>query len=187
MGVGEGFLNLPNVLKSVRILNAEWGLQIGARRITLSTVGVPGTIDKLIASGLQVNLAISLHAPTDELRAQLIPYRNLMTVEDLMNAAEDYYEFTGREATFEYVLLAGVNDSPELGKALAKRIRAVHATVNLIPYNEVEGAAFQRPSMNAVKEFRHALESRGINVTLRRRHGSGVLAACGQLRRDATG
>ncbi len=185
MGIGEAFLNLPRLMKAIRILNAPWGLHVGARRMTVSTIGIPGTLDALIASGLQVNLAISLHAPTDELRRKLIPYKRLMTVEDLMNAAEDYYELTGREATFEYVLLAGVNDTPEIAKVLAKAVKSCHATVNLIPYNEVEGSRFRTPTMKAIKEFRFALESRGVNVTLRRRHGTGVHAACGQLRLDA--
>ncbi len=185
MGIGEGLLNLPRLLKAVHILNAPWGLNIGARRMTVSTVGIPGTVEKLIASGLQISLAISLHAPTDELRAKLIRHKTLMSVEDLMNAAEDYYEYTGREPTFEYVLLAGVNDSADMAKALAKRLKSVHATVNLIPYNEVEGSGFKRPSMNIVKDFRRALETRGVNVTLRRRHGEGVRAACGQLRLDS--
>ena len=189
MGVGEPLLNLPRLLKAIRILNAPWGLNVGARRMTVSTVGVPATIDKLIAAGIQVNLAISLHGPTDEMRAKLIPYARLMRVDDLMNAAEDYYEFTGREPTFEYVLLAGVNDTPEVAKVLAKTVKPVHATVNLIPYNEVvlargEKSEFKTPSMKSVKEFRFALESRGVNVTLRRRHGTGVHAACGQLRLD---
>ncbi len=184
MGVGEPLLNLPRLMKAIRILNAPWGLGIGARRMTVSTVGIPGTIDRLIQSGLQINLAISLHAPTDELRAKLIPHKSLMRVEDLMNAAEDYYELTGREATFEYVLLAGVNDSPDDSKALAKKIKACHATVNLIPYNEVEGSPFKSPARKAVGDFRSALEARGIKVTQRKRHGSGVHAACGQLRLD---
>ena len=187
MGVGEPFLNFPRLMKAIRILNAPWGLHLGARRMTVSTVGIPGTIDKLIQSGLQVNLAISLHAPTDEVRAKLIPYKSLMRVEDLMNAAEDYYELTGRETTFEYVLIADVNDSLDDVKALAKKIKACHATVNLIPYNEVEGSPWKAPSKKAVGDFRNGLIARGINVTLRKRHGAGVHAACGQLRLDAMG
>jgi 23S rRNA (adenine2503-C2)-methyltransferase len=148
---------------------------------------VPGGIEKLAASGVQVNLAVSLHAPNDALRARIVPYKSLVSVDQLIDEAEDYYVATGREATFEYVLIAGVNDSPEIAKELAKKVKPCHATVNLIPYNDVELARFEAPSPKAVSAFREILEHKGVKVTLRRRHGTGVRAACGQLRLDATG
>jgi len=185
MGIGEGLLNLKSLVKAIRILNAPWATHLGARRMTVSTVGIPGTISALAEIGLQVNLAISLHAPNDALRARLIPYKNLARVDDLIDAAEDFYLATGREVTFEYVMLSGVNDSPQLADELARKIKPCHATVNLIPYNEVEGAGYQTASSDAVKAFRRVLEAKEVRVTSRRRHGTGVRAACGQLRLDA--
>lgn len=187
MGIGEGLLNFRNLVKAVRVLNAPWGMQIGARRMTVSTVGIPGTIEKLAELGLQINLAISLHAATDELRKQLIPHGRLMRVQQLIDAAEDYYLATGREVTFEYVLLAGVNDSAEMAARLAEKIKPCHAAVNLIPYNEVEGAAFRRPSAEGLKQFRDIVRRAGVRVTSRRRRGTGIRGACGQLRLDALG
>jgi len=184
MGIGEGLLNLQSLVKAIRILNAPWGVHLGARRMTVSTVGIPGAVSALARVGLQVNLAISLHAPNDGLRARLIPYKGLARVDDLIDAAEDFYLATGREATFEYVLLAGLNDSPELARELARKIKPCHATVNLIPYNEVEGAPFSTPSAEAVKTFRRTLEEGKVHVTMRRRHGTPIAGACGQLRLD---
>jgi 23S rRNA (adenine2503-C2)-methyltransferase len=185
MGIGEGLLNVKSLVRAVRILNAPWAAHLGARRMTVSTVGIPGAILALAEVGLQVNLAVSLHAPSDELRARLIPYKSLARVDDLIDAAEDYYLATGREATFEYVMLAGVNDSPELARELARKIKPCHATVNLIPYNEVEGVPFRTPTPEAVKTFRRVLEEGKVHVTMRRRHGASVAGACGQLRLDA--
>lgn len=185
MGIGEGLLNFDRLTQAIRILNAPWGLHIGARRMTVSTVGIPGTISKLAQFPLQVNLAISLHAPTDEIRRRLVPYANLLSVDGLMDEAEDFYQATGREVTFEYVLLAGINDSPELAEHLAKRAKPCHATVNLIPYNEVSGTGFSAPSAAMVTAFRGILRNRGVRVTARRTRGTGVDAACGQLRLDA--
>jgi len=160
-------------------------MNIGARRMTVSTVGIPETIARLAALGLQVNLAVSLHAPTDELRARLMPYGNLLKVDELMGEAEDFFANTGREVTFEYVLLAGVNDSRKLAERLAEKVKPCHASVNLIAYNEVQGTPFRKPSADAVKAFRGVLEKHGVRVTCRRARGTGVAAACGQLRLDA--
>jgi len=184
MGIGEGLLNFDRLTQAIRILNAPWGLHIGARRMTVSTVGIPGTIAKLAEFPLQVNLAISLHAPTDDIRRRLVPYAKLLGVDRLIDEAENFYETTGREVTFEYVLLAGVNDSPELAEKLAKRVKPCHASVNLIPYNEVAGAVFSTPSVQAVKTFRAVLRRAGVHVTSRRTRGTAVHAACGQLRLD---
>jgi 23S rRNA (adenine2503-C2)-methyltransferase len=153
--------------------------------MTVSTVGVPDTILRLAETGVQLNLAVSLHAGNDALRQRLIPYKNLLGIDQLIDEVEDYYVMTGREATFEYVLLAGVNDRPEDAAEVVKKLRAVHATVNLIPFNKAEGLDFQTPPPKAVGAFRDLLEHKGIRVTIRRRHGSGVHGACGQLRLDA--
>jgi 23S rRNA (adenine2503-C2)-methyltransferase len=185
MGIGEGLLNFERLARAIRILNAPWGMGVAARRQTVSTVGIPGTIPRLASLGLQVNLAISLHAPDDELRRRLIPHRNLLKVEEAIDEAEDYFLATGREVTFEYVLLAGVNDSTEQAGLLAKKIKPCHAHVNLIPYNEVVGGKFLRPSSDDVKAFRRVLAERGVSVTQRRGRGRGAGAACGQLRLDA--
>ena len=184
MGIGEGLLNFERLAKAIRIFNAPWGLHIGARRMTVSTVGIPETIGKLARFPLQINLAISLHAPTDHLRAQLIPYANLLTVDGLIDEAEDFYQATGREVTFEYVLLGEVNDSVELAHELAKKVKPCHAHVNLIPYNEVAGGRFRRPSDDTVRTFGDVLKKHGVRVTSRRGRGTGVHAACGQLRID---
>lgn len=185
MGVGEGLLNFDAFAKAISIINAPWGMNIGARRMTVSTVGMRNTIEKLAGLGLQVNLAVSLHAPNNKLRSQLIPHGQLLGVDELISQAEDYFLATGRETTYEYVLLGGVNDSPELAEELAKRIKLCHASVNLIGYNEVEGAGFISSTDEAEKLFRQTLERRGINVTTRARRGRDVEAACGQLRADA--
>ena len=185
MGVGEGLLNFDALAKAIGIINAPWGMNIGARRMTVSTVGIRNTIEKLAELGLQVNLAVSLHAPNNKLRGQFIRHGQLLGVDELVSEAEDYFLATGRETTYEYVLLGGVNDSPELAEELAGKIKLSHASVNLIVYNEVEGAGFTSPTDEAVKLFRQTLERRGINVTTRARRGRDVEAACGQLRADA--
>ena len=185
MGIGEGLLNFEALAKAMRILNAPWGMHLGARRMTVSTVGVRGGIAKLAALDMQVTLAISLHAPSDALRRQLIPFAKLLSIRDVIDEATDYFEATGRDVTFEYVLLAGVNDSPKQAEALARLVKPCHARVNLIPYNEVTGVAFSRPTREAVRTFRDVLVKGGVRVTRRRRRGSGANAACGQLRRDA--
>ena len=132
-----------------------------------------------------MNLAISLHAPDDALRRRLIPCEGLMPVNELISVAEDYYEATGREVTYEYVLLAGVNDTPAHAATLAKRVRPCHASVNLIPYNAVEGSPYRRPPRKVVRAFEQVLRLEGVRVTVRRRRGDEVHGACGQLRLDA--
>jgi 23S rRNA (adenine2503-C2)-methyltransferase len=185
MGIGEALLNFDNVARAIETLNAPWGLNIGARRMTVSTVGVRGTIGQLASLGLQVNLAISLHAPDDALRARLIPYGPLMSVRELVEAAADYREATGRDVTFEYVLLAGVNDTAEQAEALAKVAKSCHAAVNLIPYNQVAGGRFKRPARQVVSRFQNTLNHRRVIATVRRSRGSVRASACGQLRLDA--
>jgi len=183
MGMGEPLANYDNVLKSIRILNAEWGLGIGARKITVSTVGLPRQIRRLADEDLQLNLALSLHAPTDELRAQLIPWK--VPIDELLAACRDYFERTGREITFEYVLLAGVNDHMEHADKLAILARRVRANINLLRYNEVPGLPYRRPSAAASQAFLERLRARGANAHIRTSRGRDIDAACGQLRRAA--
>lgn len=182
MGVGEPLLNLDNVVGAVRLLNKEVG--IGMRRITVSTVGITPTIRTLQALSLQLTLAISLHAPDQELRRKLIPISAKYPLDELMAACRDYAGSTKRRVTFEYLLLAGVNDSTEHAHRLAALLRRTLCNVNLIPYNQVRGSKYQRPSRQAISAFRAVLEREGIDVTQRMERGHAVSAACGQLRRQ---
>lgn len=183
MGGGEPLNNFENVKIALETLNAKEGLEFGARRITLSTIGIPSKIDRLEELGKQINLAISLHAPNEALRGRLIPGLDRVPLSEVLAAARRYFDRTGREVTFEYVLLAGVNDSPALARELAGLLRGMRCSVNLIPLNAVVETGFARPSDAAVEAFRGALVERGINTTVRRSRGRDIDAACGQLRR----
>lgn len=183
MGMGEPLLNYDATLKAVRLLNEEVG--IAMRNLTVSTVGhVPG-IRALAREKLQLTLAISLHAPTDELRRRLVPTMSKWRVADIIDACRNYVEQTGRRVTFEYCLLAGINDSQELAHELARVLRGLNCHVNLIPFNTVRAVDFRRPRTERVREFRTILDGRGIQATQRLQRGSGIDAACGQLRRSA--
>lgn len=181
MGMGEPLMNLPNVLKAVEILHDEVGISM--RRMTVSTVGITPAIKKLAKLDLQLTLAISLHAPDARLRRQLIPLSLKFPLPELIEACRKYAELTKRRLTFEYLMLAGVNDSPEQALALAKLLKGMLCHVNLIPYNEVAEKEFSRPSKKAVAAFRTVLERNGIEVTQRMERGHAISAACGQLRR----
>ena len=183
MGLGEPLANYATTVSSIRVLNSEWGPHIGARRITVSTVGLPGGIRKLAREGLQITLAISLHAPNDELRRQIIPWSDSVDIEQLIDAGRDYFQQTGREVTLEYILLGGCNDQESHAKELATVARRLRSNINLIRYNEVEGLPFQRPTAESAQRFMEILRGRGINVHLRRSRGRDIDAACGQLRR----
>ena len=185
MGMGEPFDNYDAVLKSVRILNHPDGLNIGARRITLSTSGVIPGIRRLAEEGLQVELSVSLHAANPELRRRLMPVENKYPMDALLDACADYTARTKRHITFEYTLIRGVNDAREDAEQLAGRLRRFPCRVNLIPLSpvdEFEGAA---PSRSAMEGFLRVLEKRGVEGTLRDSKGQHVDAACGQLRRRA--
>ena len=186
MGLGEPLINYTNVLKAIRIINAPWGLNIGARNITVSTVGLPRQIRKLADEGLQVNLAISLHAPSDELRRELIPWAKKVPLAELVAAGRYYFDKTGREVTLEYILLAGVNDKAEHAYDLVRVCRKMRCNVNLIRYNPVPGLPFERPESFAAHKFAEWLRERGVNAHIRKSRGLDIDAACGQLRR-ATG
>ena len=182
MGMGEPLVNFPGVVGAIRTLNASWGLGIGARRITVSTVGLPAGIRRLARFELPVTLALSLHAPNDELRRQIIPWADRSTIEELLEACTEYFRESGREVTLEYILLGGVNDRPEHARELAGLARSLRANVNLIRYNEVEGLPYRRPVSADVHRFQALLRERGVNVHIRASRGRDIDAACGQLR-----
>jgi len=183
MGLGEPLANYAATVAAVRTINASWGMAVGARKITVSTVGLPGPMRKLADEALQITLALSLHAPTDELRRQIIPWAERVNIAALVEACQYFFERTGREVTLEYVLLGGVNDAETHARELAGVARRIRSNVNLIVYNPVAGLPFQRPSDAAAERFLAALRDRGVNAHLRRSRGLDVDAACGQLRR----
>jgi 23S rRNA (adenine2503-C2)-methyltransferase len=182
MGMGEPLANLANVMRAIRILNAPWGLGIGARRITVSTSGLAPQIRKLADEPLQIRLAISLHGATDEVRNQIMPINRRYNLEALFSACDYYVERKKQRLTFEYILIAGVNDSDEQAHLLARHAHRLSAKVNLIPYNTVQGLPWSRPSQNRQEKFLSILHRHGIPATLRREKGGDIDAACGQLR-----
>jgi 23S rRNA (adenine2503-C2)-methyltransferase len=184
MGMGEPLANFSAVAGAITTLNAPWGLGIGARRITVSTVGLPKAIRRLIAFPIPVTLALSLHAPEDALRRQLIPWAQFATIGEILAACSDYFEATGREITLEYLLLRGVNDRVHHAKQLAEIATTLRCNINLIRYNAVEGLPFERPLDEDVHAFQATLRSRRINVHIRASRGRDITAACGQLRRE---
>ncbi len=183
MGMGEPLHNYDNVLQALRILNSGDGFTLGARHMTISTVGVVPAIRKLSHEPLQVNLAISLHAPTDELRGQTMPINRKYPLEELFAACEDYIAETGRQVTFEYVLLSGVNDTPEHAQQLAALLVPLKqfAHVNCIPVNAT-AASYSTPGPDAIRAFRNVLFERGVSNSVRAERGDDIAAACGQLR-----
>ena len=186
MGMGEPLANLPAVIPAVRTLAAPWGLGVGARKITISTVGLPKAILNLADQlDLPVTLALSLHAPTDELRRKLIPWSEYTTIDELFAACRAWFAKTGREITLEYILLGGVNDRKDHASALAALAKTLRANVNLIRYNEVDGLPFRRPISQDVHEFQRILRARGVNSHIRASRGRDIAAACGQLRHEA--
>jgi len=185
MGMGEPLANYANVMSAIRILHDPGCFNIGGRRITISTVGVPPKMRELAHEGLPINLAISLHAPNEPLRKQLIPWAEHFPLNEILDAARYYFDQTGREITLEYILLAGVNDRPEHAQQLVKVCRTMRANVNLIRYNEVAGLPFGRPKAADVVQFQDILRAGGINAHVRKSRGRDIDAACGQLRRKA--
>lgn len=183
MGMGEPLANYPETIRAVRILTDPRAFGLSQRAITISTVGVLRGIDRLAEEGLQVGLAISLHAPNDALRQELVPTAGPHSVNDLVSAAKRFFRKTGRRVTFEYALIAGKNDSPELARELAALLRGMNTHVNLIPVNPTAGG-FRRPSRRRVLEFERILREAGINTTVRVEKGTEISAACGQLRTD---
>ncbi len=185
MGMGEPLSNFAAVTHAIRTLNAPWGMNISARKITLSTVGLPKAIEKLADEfDLPVTLALSLHAPNDDIRRQLIPWAEYTTIPDLLAACQKWFDKTGREITLEYILLGGVNDQPEHARQLAGVAKTLRANVNLIRYNEVKGMPFDRPEDTAVRAFQTVLREKGVNAHIRASRGRDIAAACGQLRHE---
>ena len=185
MGMGEPLANFAAVTDAIRTLNAPWGLGIGARRITVSTVGLPAAIRKLCAFEIPVTLALSLHAPNDELRRKIIPWAEYSTVAELLDACQEWFRKTGREITLEYILLGGFNDRREHAEELARVARTIRANVNLIRYNEVDGLPFARPGDADVLAFQGILRDAGVNTHIRASRGRDIKAACGQLRHES--
>jgi 23S rRNA (adenine2503-C2)-methyltransferase len=183
MGMGEPFDNYDEVLKSIRILNHPDGLNVGARRITISTCGVIPGIRRLAEEGLQVELSVSLHAPNHELRRKLMPVENKYPLDELLASCVDYTAKTKRFVTFEYTLILGVNDSVDNAHELADHLRPFSCRVNLIPLSPVEEFQGEAPPRAAIEAFQRTLENRGVSVTLRESKGKSLDAACGQLRR----
>ena len=182
MGMGEPFANYDAVMDAVRLLHDPQGFGLGHRHITISTVGLVPQIERFGDEGIQVNLAISLHAPTDELRGKIMPVNRKYTVAELMAAIERYVHKTKRKVFFEYVMLRGVNDTDACAEALAKLMRGPLYHVNLIPYNATPDADFAGSSDARIREFQKKLESRGAVATVRVPMGRDIAAACGQLR-----
>lgn len=184
MGMGEPLANLNNVLATLQQASAADGLGISSRRITISTVGIPEAIDKLTELNSRYNLAVSLHAPNDQLRSQLVPVNKKIGIAKILEAADSYFESCGRRLTFEYVLLAGVNDKQEQARELASLLRKRSVLLNVIPYNPVEGLPYRTPSAKSISKFRKILTDAGITIQFRQKKGDQINAACGQLRRN---
>ena len=182
MGMGEPLANYDNLLKALKIINAPWGGGIGARKITISTSGLAPQICKLADEPLQFRLAISLHGATDTTRNKIMPVNRKYPLSELVAACEYYQEKKGRMITFEYILIAGVNDGLDEVKPLAGLARRLNAKMNLIHYNKVEGLNWERPSEEVQEAFLAALEGQNVSATLRREKGHDIDAACGQLR-----
>ena len=182
MGIGEPFDNFDNLLKFFLIINHPKGLAIGARHITVSTCGIVPKILEFSNFPLQINLAISLHAPNDELRNQIMPVNKAYPLEELIRTLEIYLEKTNRRITFEYILLSGVNDTEECAVELAKLVGHLNCYINLIPYNETNNLEFRRSNTVQIMKFYDILKKNRLNVTIRREFGSKISAACGQLR-----
>jgi len=183
MGMGEPLANLDALLPALATATGRDGLGIGARRITISTVGLPKGIRRLAAEDCQYHLAVSLHAPDDELRNRLVPANRKLGIRPILAAADDYFQLSGRRVTFEYVLLAGLNDQPEHARRLVSLLQGRPALVNVIPYNPVRELPFRTPAPEATSRFVEVLRRGRLNVQVRYRKGERIDAACGQLRR----
>ena len=183
MGIGEPLDNFDNVMRFLELVNHPDGMNIGMRHISLSTCGITERLDDLADRDLQLTLSVSLHAPDDETRSQLMPANRGRGVRQLMDCCRRYYEKTGRRISFEYAMIDGVNDTEKHARLLAREAKSVAAHVNLIPLNHVEERQFKPSTAGHMKAFIRILEEEGVNVTVRRRLGSDVDASCGQLRR----
>ena len=182
MGIGEPFDNYDNLLSFFRIINDPKGLQIGARHITVSTCGIVPKILEFSDFPLQVNLAISLHAPNNSIRNRLMPINKVYPIEKVMDAIDIYIKKTNRRVTFEYILLEGINDRNEDALELSKLVKDKNCYINLIPYNETNNFGYKRTKPIQIMKFYDILKKNNVNVTIRKEFGSKISAACGQLR-----
>lgn len=182
MGMGEPMANYDHLMKALSIVNASWGCNIGARKITISTSGLAPQVEALAKEPYQFRLAISLHGATDEVRSQIMPVNRKYPISMLMDACQTYIREKGKMITFEYILIEGVNDGLDQVQPLAEWALKMHAKVNLIPYNSVEGLSWKRPAEDVQETFLEGLLTRGVKATLRREKGHDIDAACGQLR-----
>ena len=187
MGMGEPLANVSQLLVALAVVTSNEGLGISTRRVTISTVGLPEAIRRLAQQDRHYQLAVSLHAPDDELRNQLIPTNSKTGLEAILAASDYFFETTGRRLTYEYVLLADINDQPEHAHALVSLLRSRAALLNVIPYNPVKGLPYRTPSKRATSQFGSILQDGGLNVKFRMRKGDSINAACGQLRRGVPG
>ena len=185
MGIGEPLDNFDNVMDFLSIISCPQGVNIGMRNISLSTCGLVPMMEKLAQKKLGLTLSVSLHAPTNEMRSSMMPVNDAYPVEQLIAACRDYQKITGRRISFEYSMVRGVNDSPQTARCLAQLIRGMGAHVNLIPINPVDGSPYSAADAANVRRFQNTLLSLGVNATVRRRLGTEISAACGQLRREA--
>lgn len=184
MGIGEPLDNYDNVIKFIKLVNHEDGLNIGLRHISLSTCGLIPQILKLKEENMQITLSISLHAPNDEIRKKIMPIAKLYKMDELVNTCKEYIKATNRRITFEYALVKGLNDSVKDAQELAGKLKGMICHVNLIPVNSIEEGGFVKSNKEEIDRFRRILKSRGIETTVRRELGSDINAACGQLRRS---
>lgn len=182
MGMGEPLANYANLMKALEIINAPWGVGIGARHITISTSGLAPQIRELAKQPLQIRLALSLHGATDDVRQQIMPVNKKYPLAELLDACADYQAHKRKMMTLEYILIEGVNDSVAQAALLAKHARRLHAKVNLIPYNKVDGLDWRRPSDFVIDRFAEVVKGGDVTATVRREKGHDIDAACGQLR-----
>ncbi|MEO0415311.1 MAG: 23S rRNA (adenine(2503)-C(2))-methyltransferase RlmN [Verrucomicrobiota bacterium] len=182
MGMGEPLANLKNLKQALEILNSDWGVNIGARKMTISTSGVAPAIEKLAELPMQIRLAISLHGATDDVRSRIMPVNEKFNIDRLFQALDVWSAKKKQKITFEYILIDGVNDDLEQARVLAQRANRLRAKVNLIPYNTVEGLPWKRPETDHQEAFLNILTQAGVKATLRREKGHDIAAACGQLR-----
>lgn len=184
MGMGEPLANLDALIAALDVAGARDGFGIGARHVTVSTVGLPAKIRRLADLGKQYHLAVSLHAPNDDLRTRIVPTNDKTGLQDILAASDYYFERIGRRVTFEYVLLRDINDAPEQADELVRLLEGRCAHVNLIPFNDVDGLPYRRPSDESLNAFVATLRRASISIKVRKRKGSAIDAACGQLRRQ---
>ena len=182
MGIGEPFDNYENFTRFVEIVNYQKGINIGSRHITVSTCGIIPKIKEFSEFPYQVNLAISLHAPNNEIRDMLMPINKVYPVQELIKEIRNYIKVTNRRVTFEYILLSGINDSSECANELCDLVKGLNCYINLIPYNETNNSGYKRSKKDTISNFYDIIKKRKINATIRREFGSNISAACGQLR-----